>query len=293
MPFLKLNSEVLELRRALQDYVDPRALGEIRLSHPASNNNEASFLRLTSWCYVLLFEAGRVSIRFLLELPGKEGSSDKSLRYVLKNVHSLRTFCFHNLGLTDHDIQLSRRARNWHREKCGTDTPKHRQEWRNCFKSLCSEVSEVIAHCHGVVDNVLASPTDGKGAIAELKRRLDRNWPAHSFDRMVEDILVRMDRKLKVPAFRNQHLSNWRSYLDSLPEGDDIETEIIQLIERDILNHFDRILPIDSRDILNLDIPQGPLVGLALHKAREHMLDGKKSREELLDLIGKDPQLRK
>ena len=293
MSFPKLNSEVLELRRALQDYVGAQALGEIRLSHPASNSDEASFLRLTSWCYVLLFEAGRVSIRFLLELPNGESGADKNLRDNLRNVHSLRTFCFHNLGLTDRDKQLSRRARDWQREKCGTDTPKRRRDWRNCFRSLCAEVNEVIEHCHGAVDNVLASPMDGQGAIAELRKRLDRNWPAHKFDGLVGDVLVRLgpENGLKIPAFRERHLQKWRDYLEFLPEGEDVETMIIRVIERDVLNHFDGVLPIDGRDIMELGIPQGPLVKLALHKAREHMLDGNKSRDELLNLIGNDPLL--
>jgi len=291
MIFPTLNSEVLNLRHALQAYVGPNALDEITLSHPIRNNDEASFLRLTSWSYALLFEAGRVSIPYLLELPSRKGNADRSLVKVRKNVLSLRTFSFHNLGLTEHDMQLSRKARDWHREKCGTDSPKSKREWRNCFESLCSEVSEVVTHCHGAIDNVLTSPVDGEGAIAELKKRLDRNWPAHSFDRLIEDILVRMHRKLNVPAFRNQHISSWRSYLNCLPEGNDIETEMIQLIERDVLNHFDGMLPIDGRDILDLGVPQGPLVGKYLHKAREFLLNGDKDREELLELIKREFQL--
>lgn len=291
MTFSSLNAEVSELRRTLQVYVGPKALEEISVSHPTGDSDEASYLRLTSWCYVLLFEVGRVTIPFLLSLPSNEGRADRNLLSVRRNVRSIRTFCFHNLGFTEHDVQLSRKARDWHREKCGTDTPKRRQEWRNCFRSLCADVSGVIAHCHGTVDHVIASPEDGEGAIAELIKRLDRDWPAHRFDRFVEDILVQMDRKLNVTAFRNQHLSNWREYLGCLPQGDDIETEIIQLIERDVLNFFHEILPIDGRDILNLGVPQGHLVDWYLLKAREFMLNGNRSREWLLELIRQEIQL--
>lgn len=291
MTFSSLNAEVSELRRALQVYVAPEALEEITVSHPAGNSDEASYLRLTSWCYVLLFEVGRVTIPFLLNLPSTKGRADKNLLSVRKNVRSIRTFCFHNLGFTARDVQLSRKARDWHREKCGTDTPKQKQEWRNCFRSLCSEVSDVVGHCHGTVDNVLASPIDGEGAIAELRRRLDRNWPAHRFDRFVEEILVQIGRELNVTAFRNQHLTNWREYLEYLPEGDDVETEMIQLIERDVLNFFHNVLPIDGRDILNLGVPEGHLVDMYLLKARDFMLNGNRSREELLDSIEKEIQL--
>lgn len=293
MPFSSLVAKESELRHALQVYVGPNALKEISLSHPTNSDDEASFLRLTSWCYALLFEVGRVSIPYLLQLPNRKGRADKSILYVRENVRSLRTFCFHNLGLTEHDVQLSRKARGWHREKCGTDSPRSKREWQSCFESLCSEVSEVLAHCYGVVDYVLASPTDGHGATNDLKMRLDRNWPAHIFDKLVRDVLVQLglENGLKIPAFRERHLSRWRDYLECLPEGEDIEAKIILVIERDVLNHFDDVLPIGGSDIIfELGIPQGPLVKLALLKAREHNLDGNKSREELLNFIREDPQ---
>ena len=134
MSFSSLNAEVLELRRALHVYVGRNALEEVSVRHPIGNDDEASFLRLTSWSYVLLFEAGRVSIPFLLKLPSRKGSADKNLLRVQESVRSLRTSCFHNLGLTDHDAQLSRIARDWHHEKCGTVFPKQSQEWRSLFR---------------------------------------------------------------------------------------------------------------------------------------------------------------
>ncbi len=250
-------------------------------------------MRLTSWSYVLLFEAGRVSIRFLLKLPSQESNADRNPRNVLESVHSLRTFYFHNMGLSERDLQLSRKTRNWHHEKCGTAVPKRNREWRKCFESLCSEVSEVITHCHEVVDTVLASPIDGNRTISDLKMRLDRNWPAHRFDGLVGDVLVQLglENRLKIPVFRERHLSKWRHFLECLPEGEDLEARMIRVIERDVLNHFDGVLPIGGRDVMfELGIPQGPLVKLALLKAREHLLEGSKSKEELLNLLRKDPQ---
>lgn len=291
MSFTALNADVLELRLALQAYVGPNALKEVSVSPPIGNDDEASFLRLTSWSYVLFFEAGRVSIPFLLKLPNRNGSADRNLLYIRESVRSLRTFSFHNLGLSENDARLSRRARDWHHKRCGTVFPKQSQEWRSCFESLCSEVSQVVTHCNGVVDNVLASQTDGHGAIDELKRRLDRNWPAHSFDKLVKDVLVRLDQELHVSAFRNQHLSKWRDHLECLPEGVNIETEIVRFIERDVLNHFDNKLPIDGRDIIKLGISKGRPVGDALRKARElYMLDRSLSRQDLLDRIGEEFQ---
>ncbi|MCZ0937621.1 MAG: hypothetical protein OXJ55_03220 [Caldilineaceae bacterium] len=185
-------------------------------------------------------------------------------------------------------MQLSLRAHNWLREKSGTDSPKLEHQWKDCFESLCTEVSEVVIHCHGAFDTVLKSHTDGEGAIEDLRKRLDRNWPTEKFGILVKEILTLLDQDLNVPVFRDRHLKKWRRYLNDLSEKDDLETKMIRLIERDVLNHLDEILPIDGRDIIALGIPQGPDVGIALRKARElHMQNRDLSREELMDLVRK------
>ena len=63
---------------------------------------------------------------------------------------------------------------------------------------------------------------------------------------------------------------------------------IIRVIERDVLNHLDGVLPIDGTDILAMGVPQGPLVSVALNKAREYMRTGKKTRDELLQILKAD-----
>ena len=104
----------------------------------------------------------------------------------------------------------------------------------------------------------------------------------------MKEILTRLDQDLNVPVFRDRHLKRWLSYLNTLSEKDDLETKMIRLVERDVLNHLDKILPIDGRDIIALGIPQGPDVGTALRKARElYMQDRNLSQKDLLDLISK------
>lgn len=285
MLFPSLHSEVNDLRNALQVYVGNDALAEIGLRHPASSNDEASFLRLTSWCYALLFEAGRVSIPYLLKLPGHSGNASPKLIETMDNVHALRTFAFHNLGLSTRDVGVARRARDWYRDNCGTDFPKQRHQWARCFDSLCVDVSAIVVHCHEAVDVVLASTIDGGAATQELRRRLDSNWPRHKFSSLLEDVLVRLDVQMNVDAFLNDHLATWQNSLDYCEHGQDSEGHIVRIIERDVLNHFADVLPVDGTDILAMGVPQGPLVSLALNKAREYMSTGKKSRDELLQIL--------
>ena len=292
MSFASLNREVTELRHALRVYVGAEALGEVGLKHPTNSNDEAAFLRLTSWCYALLFETGRVVVPFFLKLPGKNGAADKSLHKTLRVVHSLRTFASHNLGLSEHDMAVSRQARDWLRQRCGTDSPKGKKEWALCFKDLCLEVTKVVVHCHGAVDAVLGGPIDGASAVEELKRRLERNWPRQRLVTILGDVVVRMEVRLNIDAFVNNHLSRWRDYQEYLHVEDDTESHITRVIERDVLNHLDGILPIDGRDVLAMGIPQGPAVGRALLKAKELMRMGHKDRGELLRILNADPEQR-
>ena len=105
----------------------------------------------------------------------------------------------------------------------------------------------------------------------------------------MSDVCLRLGTRLDAPKFRNGHLSNWRDFLESVPEGEDIESHIIQVIERDVLSHFEDILPIDGRDIIDqCGIAPGPLVERALYRAREYMRSERYGRDQLLELLLKD-----
>ena len=109
MIFSQLNADVVDLRSSLRSFVGEHAIREITVRPPADDNSEISFLRLVAWSYALVFEAGRVAIPYLLQLPGggSESSSDaKTARELLK---ILRTWSFHNLGFeSDRDVAISR-----------------------------------------------------------------------------------------------------------------------------------------------------------------------------------------
>lgn len=279
--FATLNAAVADLRTSLRSFVSEDALSEITVRPPAGDGDEASFLRLVVWSYALTFEAGRVAIPYLLELPG--GTSDsKSARDL---IHTLRTWSFHNLGFDNkRDVATSRHAQLWFVKTCGSYPPTGTENWQKCFLALCTEVETIVTHCQGAMTNVLSAPDDGESATEDLRRRIDRAWPAYKFHKITSDAVFRLGGIVDTQKFCAPRLSKWREFLESLPEESDLENYIKRVIEKDLLNYTEEMLPINGDDIMDkLEIPPGPEIGAALRQARELFRSGIRDPEHLLE----------
>ena len=280
MTFSALNVAVTDLRRSLVSFVGPSALTEISVRPPAEGEGEISFLRLVAWSYVLLFEAGRISIPFLLRSSG----AYEQQREPIELVRALRTWSFHNLGLTsDRDLQLSRLVQRWFLDSCGQSPPERVATWNDCFRRLCDDVGTVVSHCQRAVADVLSSADDGELEIEDLRRRLERSWPPHLFDALVGDSAFRLGIRIDVVKFRTPRLDAWRSFLHTMPDDVDPTEAVTRLMERDLLEYEDGVLPISGADVIErFDIPPGERIGAMLRHARELFSAGVRGREELL-----------
>lgn len=284
MKFTQLNVEFVSLRNSLRTFVSDDALGEISVQPPAGDD-EASFLRLIAWSYVLIFETGRVTIPYLLKLPAGVHHTEARPDSACDLVHDLRTWSFHNLGYADeHGVSISKRVTRWFIDACGANPPRDSEGWRSCFERLCTEVGAVLVYCRGALELVLVESEDGNDIACDLRRRLNRNWPAHKFDMLVSDAARRMGKTIDAPKFRQSRLPRWRQFLETIPKYDNPEAQIVRLIEHDLLDHFESMLPIDGNDIMGtLGLESGPKVGQALSEARRIHRSGITDRGELLD----------
>lgn len=280
MTFSALNVSVTVLRGSLASFVGPSALAEISVRPPVDGDGEISFLRLVAWSYVLIFEAGRASIPFLLRSSGTYDEKRESLELI----RDLRTWCFHNLGFaSDRDRELSRRVHRWFLDACGQSPPDRHRSWNACFDRLCSLVSEIVGQCQQAVNDVLSSPDDGKVLIDDLRRRIDRHWPPHEFDELVGDLAFRLGIHIDVVKFRRHRVDMWRSLLLDIPEEDDPVEVVARRIERDLLEYEDGALPIGGREVMErLGLSPGPEVGDALRLARKFFAEGIRDKGELL-----------
>ena len=279
----------MRLRQSLRTFVGENALAEVSI-HSPTGEGEASFLRLVAWSYVLIFEAGRITIPYLLKLPSGAGRSQAELEVVCALVHDLRTWSSHNLGLIDErELGISRRTSMWFINNAGANPPNDFDGWRRCYECLCTDVRLVLLHCRGAVELVLSERQDDSEVIVDLKRRLDRNWPARKFDELVIDAATRMGQNLDVTRFRLGRLQGWREFLETIPDGDDPEAQVVCLIERDVLEHFASVLPLDGKDVMvALHLDPGHEVGEALRNARRLWGLGITEKDELLARLVKE-----
>ncbi len=286
-----LRDSVVKLRESLAELVGQNTLPELTIAFPTHDNNEASFLWLVAWSYVLLFEVGRISIPYLLQLPSNFSNDEEFDGAVAREfVHSLRTWCFHNLDEESvRDRRTLRRVGRWFERVGIENTPDDDAEWQQCSQQLCREIGQIVKHCQGAVEEVFTSPDDGQDAIDNLKFRIQRDWPTHQFDMIVGDAAVRLGVRVNSQAFRESRLSKWREYLRSLPESDDPEALMVRMIERDLLDFTADLLPIDGNDVMRvLEIEPGPEVAVALRRARELLRSGIRNPEQLLNQLWKE-----
>ena len=285
MNFSELNLEVTYLRGALRNFVGDEALSEISVTPPVGDD-EASFFRLVAWGYALLYETGRVTIPYLMKLPCHSACTKQNHAESRSLVHDIRTWSFHNLGFSDErHVKISNRVHRWFISNGGADPPINREGWQQCFGKLCTEVNTIILHCRNSI-STLANPDDGDRVVADLKRRLDLDWPAYKFDSLVEDAATKFGRTVNSVEFRKPRLETWREFLRTVPAGDDPEELLIRLIERDVLDHFGSLLPISASDVINaLGLNPGLEVDYALIYARILFGTGTTDPEELLESV--------
>ena len=176
MKFAELDAELVRLHNSLREFVGDDSLDKISVQPPASDD-EASFLRLIAWSYVLVFETGRVTIPYLLKLPSGVCHTELPPHSARDLVHDLRTWSFHNLGYSDeHGVGISQRVTRWFEDACGSNPPRDRRGWRSCFERLCAEVGAVLMHCRGAVELVLAGSEGGNDIAYSYCYKLLVEW---------------------------------------------------------------------------------------------------------------------
>lgn len=285
MQFSELREAVDALRRAFRTYnVGETALSEVHIRQPAKEDDEASFMRLVNWTYVLLFEAGRVAIPYLMKLPSNTGGTAGGRDKARRSVHDLRTWMSHNVGFSsEREAAITRRVGDWFLSRCEQIEPRSATSWRKCFGHLCEDVWTIVSHCQKAFDSIVRDEDD----VDDLRRRIDRSWSTEQFDRLVGDVCVRLSiANVDVPKFRSRRLAAWREVLDTVPADDDPRATVIRIIERDLLNHTSGILPIGGEEIMaTLELGPGPEIGAALRHARELHDHGIRDREQLLQRV--------
>ncbi len=290
MTFADLNVRYTDLRDGLRAQIGPDSISDVNIRPPSGDADEASFLWLTSWCFGLLFEAGRVSVPFLLGLQFPQLNDRERHNQARDTVQQLRTFQSHNLGFDDgHDLNIRKAVSDWFVQTCKGVYPTNPAQWRACFERLCTDVCGVLSYCTIVLSTISASEEDSKMICEDLRRRLNRNWRPHQFDLLVENAAARLGERINARSFRERRISDWRDYLMSLPEDLDPVPEMERLIDGEVANHFHLSLPIRTQELMEtLRLDPGPEVKRALDLARRIFESGVRDPADLLQRVGAD-----
>lgn len=279
-----MNSTFAELRDALRVQVAPDAIDDVNIKTPLGNKDEASFMRLTSWCYCLLFEAGRITFKFLMQLRAAGYDAVAACEGTSQLVNCLRTVLSHNLGYDDRDLAVRKTASDWFLATCGETYPETADHWELCFAALAKLINEFLCASKSVITKIARSREDKELIFCDLKKRLNRNWPAHRFDGLIEDAAAKLGRKIRAVPMREARISAWRAYLDKLPDDADFELEMERLIDGEVHQHFSTAMPLSARELMEaLDLIPGPEVGRAMEVARRLFLAGNRDADSLLE----------
>lgn len=261
-----------------------------RTSHriPELNHAELGFIRVTSWLYVLYFEAGKLGLAFLQEQFDTYAIDPKlNGRKHIQLIQRLRTFLQHNLDFnTEHDQSILAGCHEWFRGCCGTAIPTEDEQWRRCLEKL---LEDAVAFFSMAITCLRSMEKD---ALVEQIReawtiRITRYHPPHQFDSLISVVISDMGREfLDVVAFRNRHFNVWTNKLRALTENYSFEIEGRKLIEDALLKDSLTLLPITGADLIALlEIPPGPEVGRALGLARSLYDEKPCNRDTLLERL--------
>ena len=285
MTFAAVNSVYADLRGAVCAY-ESAAMREVVVRPPADIADEASFVRLVGWSYALLYEAGRVTLPYILRLPIGGATSTSSLQ-TRGLIAELRTWLFHNLGFeSDRDMEIRQRANQWCNAVCGATTPSTSEQWEKCFAALCKSLLDLLEHCNQVFSHISASTEDRDAFFLGLRSQLNRTYEPQQFDRIVEESTNIMGESINVRAFRSARIADWRAFMADLPEDADLVAEITRRIESELVAHVQSRLPVTGRDIMDaLGMAPGPEVKRALDRARALFESGVRDRSALLEKL--------
>jgi len=160
-----------------------------------------------------------------------------------------RTVQVHNLSPENRsDEYKKRQADIWLTQNGGDPI-----EWGTCCRSLCMEVATAIESVANKWRQMTTSKEDAEPAIMELNLIVDREWPPHDFDRMVESAAIEIGLKgLDCVKYRESRLDGWRQLVTLFETREHAQAAVNAAIRRELQRVFgnfslgERQLPIEK-----------------------------------------------
>ena len=264
------------------------AFNDMSIRSPRFSPPELGFYQALTWMYVFYYEAGRVSIPFLMQrFSTYDCDQEGKHRRHYKDVRRLRTFLQHNLNLdSSRDSELQRRCAEWFAEVCGSALPGSTEEW---YESLLCVLRSAEGFLQAAIDCVREIERDQSSGliIEQWETRIHRYHPKHEFERLVRIVIHDIGQdSLDAGRITERYYDSWVSDLNFRSDDLDFEEEGRRLIERTLLNEREATQPITGADIIKeYGIQPGPEVGRLLRESRKLYLTDPCSKAELLERL--------
>jgi len=236
MTFGDLKSSCDEFRAVLREATGRELVTAISVDEPVEPQDELHFVKLVSWCYVVLFEASQPATRYILSLLRTANPREhRTVAAIVENVNHLRTVRVHNLSPESKgDDYKQRQANIWLLQNGGEPI-----DWPRCCQSLCTEVTSAIRLLIEKWRRTTASIEDRAAVIQDLIVTIDREWPPHAFDRMVDNAAREIGlRGFDCVKYRQHRLDKWRDLVGFFESRAHAEAAMNSAIRRELEQVF-------------------------------------------------------
>lgn len=241
MTFYDLKNACDDFRATLRDTVGRDLVSTISVDEPLDPQNELYFSKLVYWCYVMVFEASQPATRYILSLlRAADPIEHKKAASVVEDLNHLRTVRVHNLSPeSKSDGHKQRRASIWLLQNGGEPT-----DWPSCCQVLTSDVTYVVRLLDEKWRQIVASDEDRATAIKDLIAAIDREWPPHTFDRMLEGAAKEIGLQgFDCVKYRQSRLEKWRELVGFFESRSQAEAAMQAAILRELEQIFGRSVP--------------------------------------------------
>jgi len=248
---------------------------------------EAGFLRIVSWLYIMLYEAARADIMFLLEkMRGFGLDVDGNNKDYFRLIHSLRTNLQHGMNFESiRNNSLKQMTEQWFTEVVQFSYPSTPVHWKKCLNALLSESVSFFTITENIV-RTITSNDDSQQLVRSWNQYASHFHEPSDFDQVIYNVAREVGIQVDVIKHRNKHFELWAKKIEALPLGYNFETEARKMVQKTLLE--DPPLPITTLEIIEkLNIPAGPKVGFYLKQAKQIYFETPCSSEELLEQLKK------